>query len=205
MKYFVYFFVLYAGLGFNAVMAKNSNIKNLESFFQENWKLNKNSIEHLTQGNILSEADVNSEADWQEFSLKAAGWHNKKCSLVLRKLSMLENYQEWISFIKSSTYQEKNRLFTLKADHTLLPYPMLVHIIMDRPNKEGVYDFAFPTGIFAGLKGRYHIRQIKNRCLIYTDSYWKGKKTNIPNLVIELFSETLSKRGAELLMRKTQF
>jgi hypothetical protein len=118
---------------------------------------------------------------------------------------MLEKYQDWISFIKSSKYSEDRKLFTVKADHTLLPYPMIVHIITERPTKPGAYKFSFPTGMFAGLTGTYTIKDINNRCLIYAESSWEGKKTAIPNLVIELFVEGLSKTGAELLIRKTQF
>ncbi len=141
---------------------------------------------------------------YQSFTLNAAGLHKNNCVTVLRKLSMLEKYQDWISFIKSSTYNEERKLFTVKADHTLLPYPMIVHIIMDRPTKPGVYKFTFPTGMFAGLKGTYTIKEINKRCLIYAESAWQGNKTSIPNMVIELFVEGLSKSGAELLMRKTQ-
>ena len=177
----------------------------LEEFFKTKWKLNKAALAHLEQGQVLTEALVKSDDEQQSFSLKAAGWHQKKCSTVLRKLSMLESYKDWISFVKSSDYHEKARLFTVKADHTLLPYPMIVHILMDRPTRPGVYKFKFPTGIFAGLIGKYTIEEKENRCLIYAESSWKGKKTKIPDLVVELFVEGLTKKGAELLMRKTRF
>jgi len=181
------------------------NEKTLSSFFDGKWDLNKASLESLVEGEILSEAHVKSKGSKQSFTLKSAGWHNKKCSVVLRKLSMLENYKDWISFVNTSTYNKKARLFTLTADHTLLPHPMIIHIIMDRPTKQGVYPFYFPTGMFTGLKGDFTITEKDNRCLIFSKSHWKGPKTKYPDLVIELFAETLSKKGAQLLMRKTQF
>lgn len=188
-----------------SLAGESATYKALNAFFKQNWKLNESSLEYLEKGEVLSEADVSSDDKTQSFTLNGAGLHKNRCSTVLRKLSMLEKYEDWISFIKSSKYNEKRRLFTVKADHTLLPYPMIVHIIMDRPTKPGVYKYAFPTGMFAGLIGTYTIKDINNRCLIYAESSWRGKKTAIPNMVIKLFVEGLSKTGAELLIRKTRF
>ena len=115
---------------------------------------------------------------------------------------MFESYTDWIDFVKKSTYHEKSKLFTVKAEHTLLPYPMVVHIIVERPEKIGDYDFYFPTGIFTGLKGKFEIREFDGQCWVYGHSYWEGKHTGIPNLVIEVFSETLSRIGGEILMRR---
>lgn len=204
-KHFVYTFIFLLATT-NALQARQSiTVKGLKKFFDAHWKLNESSLEYLDSGEVLTEAEVKSGDKTQSFVLNGAGLHKNRCTTVLRKLSMLEKYQDWISFIKSSKYNEKRRLFTVKADHTLLPYPMIVHIIMDRPTKVGVYNFAFPTGMFAGLTGTYTIKDINNHCLIYVESSWSGKKTAIPNLVIELFVEGLSKSGAELLMRKTRF
>ena len=193
---------MYTFIPFLCLSAQGSE---LETFFQDKWKLNKSSLDYLKQGKVLAEAEVESDKNNQSFSMHAAGWHNKKCALVLRKLSQLEKYEEWISFVKSSRYQEKYGLLTIKADHTLLPYPMIVHILMQRPTKEGVYKFSFPTGIFAGLVGEYTVEEKDKRCLIYAKSNWSGKKTNIPDVVVELFVEGLTKLAAELLIRKTQF
>lgn len=197
---YIFIFIFSAWSGQSPALASE-----LDQFFKGKWKLNKSSLEYLRAGKILAETEVSSSGKEQSFSMKAAGWHNKKCSLVLRKLSRLEMYQDWISFVKSSEYDEKRNLFTVKADHTLLPYPMIVHIIMQRPSKPGVYKFTFPTGIFAGLVGRYTVEEKENRCLLYATSSWKGPKTNIPDLIVELFVEGLTKKAAELLIRKTQF
>ena len=80
------------------------NEKTLSSFFDGKWDLNKASLESLVEGEILSEAHVKSKGSKQSFTLKSAGWHNKKCSVVLRKLSMLENYKDWISFVNTLFY-----------------------------------------------------------------------------------------------------
>ncbi|MBC76975.1 MAG: hypothetical protein CME64_13260 [Halobacteriovoraceae bacterium] len=186
-------------------LAAQAGSTELDKFFKDKWNLTPSAKQELVEGEVLSDVDVTSNKKQQAFDLKAAGWHNKKCSVVLRKLSMLEKYKDWMGFVETSTYNEKARLFTLTADHTLLPNPMIIHIIMDRPTKQGVYPFFFPTGMFKGLKGQFTIAEKKNRCLIYASSKWKGPKTNYPDTVIKIFAETLSKKGAETLIRKTQF
>lgn len=176
----------------------------LDTFISRNWKLNKAQKEYLKKGKILSEATVETDGVNQQFFLQGMAMHSKGCKRVLRKLSVLENYKDWISFIKRSDYNEKNSLFTLRAEHLLLPYPMLVFIVVARPTKPGVYPFVFPTGLFKNLAGFFEVKEIDNRCIVYTESKWSGPKTNIPNMAIEIFSEALSKTGAEILMRKSR-
>lgn len=176
----------------------------LTDFIDRHWKLNSTQKTHLKEGKILSEATVESDEINQHFFLQGMAMHKKGCVKVLRKLSVLENYKDWISFITRSDYNEKSKLLTLRAEHILLPYPMIVFIIVERPTKPGVYPFVFPTGLFKNLAGFFEIKEINNRCVVYVESKWSGPKTNIPNLVIEVFSEALSKKGAEILMRKSR-
>lgn len=182
-----------------SALSKDTELKN---FYAPHWKLTDRSIKYLNNGEILADAIVDSKSKIQEFTMHVAAVHPKSCQKVLRKLSMLEKFEDWIGFIKSSKYNDKNRLWTIKADHTLLPYPMIVHIIVDRPTKPGQYPFVFPTGMFTGLKGHFIIKKHKNKCAFYATSYWKGKHTKLPNFVIELFSETLTKIGGEIVFRK---
>ncbi len=185
-------FVLYAGPLNKGVL----------DFITSKWKLNNTQQEYLSQQKVLALSEVETKNSGQEFKLKAAALVPKKCYKAIRVISNFELYSTWISFIKSSSYNPKSRLLTLRADHTLLPYPMIIYIIVDRPTKEGKYPFLFPTGLFDGLKGEFEIKEINNQCVLYAHSYWKGKKTKIPDLIIEVFSETLSKIGGEILMRK---
>ena len=197
-----FFFLLIYIFTFKTAISQELN---LEQFINQNWKINTSQIEYLNQGNIISKAKVESiDEKLQDFTLQGYGIHPKRCNRALRKLSMFEKYSEWVSFIKKSTYKEKSRLLTLKAEHSLLPYPMLIHILVERPTKVGLYKFSFPTGIFTGLKGEFEIRQLPDkRCVLYAHSHWRGKNTKIPNFVIELFSETLSRLGGEILIRKS--
>ena len=201
-NYKVKVFVFIQFLLYSTFINAQSNNVSFEQFIKERWPLSKTQKSYLQNGEILADSDVTTNKNTQNFKLKAMAQHKKKCSRVLRKLSMLESYDEWIDFIKSANYSEKNRLFTLTADHTLLPYPMIIHIIVDRPTKEGKYPFRFPTGIFTGLTGHFDIKQIDKKCHFFAQSQWSGKKTRLPDFVIELFSETLSKIGGAILMRK---
>ncbi len=182
--------------------ASETLANDLNHFINTKWKLSQTQLKYLMEGKVLTTSSVQSQNNKQSFDLKALAYHTVKCSKALRKLSLLENYKDYISFIQSSTYH--NKLFTLKADHTLLPHPMIIHIIVDRPTKAGKYPFTFPTGIFKGLKGQFEIKEFQNRCLLYAESHYNGVASRFPDLVIEIFSETLSKLGGELLMRKSK-
>lgn len=173
-----------------------------EEYTNKFWKLTHTETKYLNEHKILAISKVSSKNEQQSFKLKAMAKHPKKCTKVLRRLSQLENFKDWISFIKESTYQDENKLFTLRAEHTLLPFPMIIHILVDRPTKIGKYPFTFPTGMFKGLKGHFEIKEFEGQCLFYATSFWNGKKTKIPDVGIEIFSETLTKIGGEILMRK---
>lgn len=173
------------------------------SFFNSKWKISKNAYKALLNENVLAKSEVSSKDKVQKFKMQAIAFHPKKCRKVIKKLARFENYPDMIDFIKSTTYHEKNHFLTVKADHTLLPFPMIVHIVMKRPDKEGVYKFKFPTGIFKGLSGTFTIKEVANKCSVYAESFWQGQTTKIPNLVIEIFSETLTKIAVQTLIRKT--
>lgn len=181
-----------------------STEQSLDAFLDSTWSLNSTQQSYLKKGKILAITNVETIKKEQTFNAKGMAMHKKGCTKVLRKLSKLESYKDWISFFKRSDYNEKTKLFTLKADHFLLPYPMIIFIVVDRPTKPGKYNFTFPTGIFAGLKGFFEIKEINKRCILYTKSFWRGKKTKIPDLVIELFTDALAKKAGEILMRKSR-
>lgn len=176
----------------------------VKNFLKPRWDLNNSQYNNLWDAETLAWSDVSSKDSNQTFQLKVAALHPKKCRKALKKISLLENYKDWIGFIKRSTYHEKSLLWTLRADHPLLPSAMLIHVLLERPTKPGKYSFSFPTGMFTGLTGEFEIVDIgKKRCLLFAKSHWTGKSTKFPDLVIEIFSETLSKLGGDILMRKT--
>ena len=58
--------------------------------------------------------------------LFVAGVHPRNCTRAMRKLSLYENYKNYMDFIKSSQYDEISQKFSFTIDHTLLPFPMIV-------------------------------------------------------------------------------
>ena len=199
MKLLIKIFIFNLILTPSLLLAKDD--KTVEGFFKDKWKLTKTSINYLNKGEILAESSVTSTDKKQSFGLKAAAVHPKNCTKVLRKLSMLESYDEWISFIKKSEYSDERGLATIKADHTLLPYPMIVHIFVKRPTEPGVYPFSFPTGIFKGLTGTFTIGERQGKCMVFSQSHWSGNK-QIPDFVVSIFAETLTKLAGQILFRK---
>ena len=177
----------------------------IDQFYKDKWPLSHSSKKKMLEGEIVADADVNSANGQQEFKLEASAYHSRKCKRVLKKLSRFEEYADWIGFIKKSSYSEKNELITIFAEHMLLPFPMIVRVKIKRPTSPGVYPFVFPIGIFQGLSGTLHVGEVNKRCIFAVQSYWKGKKTKIPNFVVEVFSETLSIMAGKVLFRKTNF
>lgn len=201
MKLLIKIFIFNLILTSSTLIAGAEEEKTLEGFYKDKWNLTKTSIEYLKKGVILAESSVTSADKKQDFSLKAAAVHPKNCTKVLRKLSMLENYDEWISFIKKSDYSEKRKLATIKADHALLPYPMIVHVFVERPTKPGIYPFSFPTGLFKGLTGTFTIDERQGKCMVFSKSHWSGEK-QLPDFAVSLFAETLTKLAGQVLFRK---
>jgi hypothetical protein len=198
MKSLTYFFILSLCI---LVSVQATETGSLDEFYRDKWKLTQKSYEYLKKSELLVDSTVTSTGKKQAMNIKIAGAHKKKCPKILRKLSMFDQYKNWVSFIHESKYSAENKLLTIKADHTLLPFPMIVHVIVDKPIKEGTYPFLFPTGIFTGLKGTMYIKQQKEYCAVYSEANWAGNK-KIPDFVVELFSETLSKLAAKALLRK---
>jgi hypothetical protein len=169
----------------------------------KHWKISDMAYQAILKGEILAEAQVDNDSGkkTQSFAMQGIVIHEKKCQRVLPKMAQYENYDEWIDYINHSTYDEKKQLWTVKADHVLLPYPMVVHIVIPRLNRVGVYDYYFPTGIFKGLKGKVHLEDFNGNCLLFAKSFWQGKDTGIPNVVIDVFAETLTQIGGKKLKR----
>ena len=121
----------------------------------------------------------------QELHFTIAGLHPKSCSYVLKKLSLYEDYNQFLDFVKTSEYD----LFTGEIDflisHTLLPYDMRLVFKLPRITQPGVYPFSFERGLLLNLKGNIHVINHKNRCLFYTKADWSGPHTGFPNLIFE--------------------
>ena len=137
----------------------------------------------------------------QDLRFSIAGFHQKSCDYVLKKLSLYENYSDFLNFVKRSQYDEEKQEINFVLSHLLLPYDMSLIFKLPRITKEGVYPFSFDQGFLKDLKGNIHVQKINNRCLFYSEASWSGPHTKIPNTIFEFFSQTLAKMSMERLFR----
>ncbi len=137
---------------------------------------------------------------FQSFELYTQGLHSKGCVYAMRKLSLYEQYKDFLSFVTESSYEKETVNFLL--DHTLLPFSMRLKFKIPRIRKPGAYPFTFDAGFLKGLKGKIHLKKMKDkRCLFTLTANWKGPHTGIPNLIFEVFSSTLTEMGMKHLFR----
>lgn len=169
---------------------------------QKLWPLQESVLKELYEGKIIADTNANTIKDILEFEIKAMALYKNNCKKMLKKFSLLENYPEFISFVKKSSFDENKKLWTLVIDHSLLPFSMLMHILTDRPTKVGIYHYQFPTGFLKDLKGTLYIIDHNNRCLLFSNAFYRGVKTKFPDTLLEFFSKSLLVIGGEYLMRK---
>ena len=167
--------------------------------------------EKIFAGDIFSESKVKTMVlasgketkEIQQLDFSIAGYHQKSCDYVLKKLSLYENYSDFLSFVKKSQYNEKTQEINFLLSHILLPYDMQLIFKLPRITKIGVYKFAFDRGFLKDLNGTINVESIDNRCLFYSKANWIGPHTKIPSPIFEFFSQTLSKISMERLFRIT--
>lgn len=174
----------------------------------KHWNLSDSISESITKGNLYADAKVDTLAKKkgqkladQSFDFIIAGLHPKSCQIALRKLSKYENFKDWLSFMKRSDYSAKSQMIQLKVDHFLFPVPLIISFKIPRITKAGDYPYQFPHGFLKGLKGTIYVREVKGRCLFVTDAKWLGPDTKYPDIVLSIFSETVSKLGMKRLFR----
>lgn len=158
-------------------------------------------VKILKDGDIYRNAKVESDKDQQSLDYEIYGIHPNSCQYALKKLSRYERFHSYMDLIKLSGYDEKRKLIYLYLDHTLLPFPMVLNFKIDRITKPGRYMFSFDKGFLKGLIGHINVKEYDNKCLFFATSYWKGKKSDIPDTVFELFSETIGEMAMKKLFR----
>jgi hypothetical protein len=163
-------------------------------------------IEDLLKGEVLSSGKVDSPTEKeQNMTLFVSGIHPRNCARAMRKLSLYENYQNYMDFIKSSQYDEITQKFSFSIDHTLLPFPMVVRFKIPRITKEGHYPFTFDDGFLKDLKGTIIVQDVGKYCLLGLKADWRGPETRMPNLIFSTFVQTVGKLGLEHLIRVSLF
>jgi hypothetical protein len=191
-----YIFILLALIFFtNTLCSQEQNVKNLP--------YKKKIKENILKGQIFCESKVKSFSLSKEQSLtfSVAGLHSKNCNYAFKTLSRYEDYSKFVSFIKSSRYDELTQTLDFQLSHFLLPFDMQLIFNLPRISGPGTYPFSFDVGIFKNLKGTIFVGQDANKCLFYTTAQWQGEDTGVNNTILEVFSEVLSRRSMEILFR----
>lgn len=170
------------------------------------YAVSEGQMEDLLKGEVISTSKVDSPTSTeQQMFLIVAGVHPRNCTRAMRKLSLYENYHNYMEFIKSSTYDEKTQRFSFVIDHTLMPFPMSVKFKIPRITKAGHYPFTFEDGFLKDLKGTVIVQDIGKFCLLGLKTDWRGPETKIPNVVFSTFVQTVGKLGLEHLIRVSLF
>lgn len=170
------------------------------------FTLSDGQMEDVLKGDVISTGKVSTpKPKEQQMMLFTTGIHPRNCNRAMRKLSLYENYPQYIDFIKSSKYDEATQRITFTVDHTLLPFPMVVSFKIPRITKEGHYPFVFEDGFMKDLKGTVIVKEIGKFCLMGLKADWRGPETKIPNLPFEMFMQTAGKIGLEHLIRVSIF
>lgn len=118
---------------------------------------------------------------------------------------MYESYKDFVSFITISEYNTEEQKIRLVFEHSLLPTTMHLNFKIPRIKKPGKYPFYFEKGMFDGLKGIIHVEKIDRKCLFLLTANWEGADSGYPDIVMEAFSQTLTRLALEKLIRISQF
>jgi hypothetical protein len=170
------------------------------------YSASEGQIQDLLKGEVISTGKVDSPTPKeQQMMLFVSGIHPRNCTRAMRKLSLYENYHNYMDFIKSSKYDEKTQKFSFVVDHALLPFPMIVGFKIPRITKPGVYPFTFEDGFLKGLQGKVVVQEIGKFCLMGLKTDWRGPDSKIPDVVFATFVQTVGKLGLEHLIRVSLF
>ena len=150
---------------------------------------------------IYCKSEVETVEKTQSLDYFIAGLHKKNCRIALSKLSQYERFSEFLDFVEKSSYNDSEERITLRLEHMLMPFDMILDFNIPRIKKPGIYPFKFQRGFLKGLTGEISVSQHSNRCLFATKARWKGPKTRIPDRVFGFFSQALGKNAMETLFR----
>jgi hypothetical protein len=166
--------------------------------------ISKRAFAALQKDEILLKSIVQThegEQKTQSLDYQITGLHPKPCSIALRRLTLYEQYSDYLNFVTQSQYDPESQRIWLLLGHTLLPFNMSLEFQIPRMTGPGVYPIEFNKGFLTGLKGAIEISQHKNRCLFVAHAKWSGPHSGINDSIFSLFSRTLSRMAMNSLFR----
>ncbi len=163
----------------------------------------ENILKRVEKGELISSSEVNfnNKENIQSLSVYGLGLHKRTCRNAMRKISVYENFPNYLSIINQSTYDEKGKVINFKISPPILSNDIDVHIKIDRIKDKGSYPFQFVSGFFKELKGNIELTEFNNRCLFHVNASWSGPYSDIPSPILKIFLEAIVKMGLENLFR----
>lgn len=161
----------------------------------ENLKLKDSVRRAILKGDVYADSEVSdfqkNEFKGQHLKFVIAGLHPKSCRFALRKLSLYEEYPNYLDFVKKSQYDEKSKRLRFFMESRLLPFNMILDFSIPRIKKPGSYPFVFDKGFLKNLKGTINIYENEGKCLFYTTAKWSGPHSGINNTLFAFFFKGL--------------
>jgi hypothetical protein len=150
----------------------------------------------IKNGRILTSSKVKTfegpgKKKFQSLEMSTSGLHKKSCKYAMRKLSLYENYQDFLSYVDSSAYDEKKEVIFLGLSAPVLPIKFDLFLNIPRIKKEGSYGFSFNQGFLKGLKGKIDLANFKGRCFVSASADWKGPYTGYSSFIFKTFVDTI--------------
>ncbi len=152
--------------------------------------------EKLKKGKVLTSSKVKTiegpnEKKFQSLKIWTVGLHKKSCKYAMRKLSLYENYQDYLSYVDASAYDDKKGVIYLGLSAPILPIKFDLFLNIPRIKKEGSYGFSFNQGFLRGLKGKINLSNFKGRCFIETTADWQGPHTGYSSFIFKTFVDAI--------------
>ncbi len=176
-------------------------------FAQENplFKLNysENILKRVDKGELISSADVkfDEENKIQSFKVFGLGLHKRNCKTAMRKISVYENFPNYLSIVNKSSYDQNKKIANFQLSPPILSKDIDVFIEIERIKDQGHYPFKFVSGFFTALDGSIDLTDFENRCLFHVTASWAGPHSDIPGPILKIFLEAIIKTGLENLFR----
>ena len=174
--------------------------------------INTSGWKSLAEGDVIvSSVLENQDNQQQKFDYQLSVVHPQNCQRAFGKLSLYEQFQSQMSFVKRSKYSDETNVIDFLFDHPLMPFPITLTFKIPRIKGPGIYDFTFEQGFFKNLAGKVFVtalgtgRPIQTGCLIQVSAFWQGPDIGVSPLIFNAFTTTLSKIGSEKLLRYSRF
>ncbi len=155
------------------------------------------------QGKGKSSSPRKEKTKEMKFTFAVAGWHRYNCATALPRLTRYEDYQRYLPFVVSSTYQTSTQTLDLAFKVWILPFSLRLNFQLPRMDKEGVYPFTFKEGFLPNLKGKVSAKDVDQRCLILITADWQGADPGFNPTLFEVFTQTAGTLGIEKMLRVT--